>query len=65
MTKWSTWRLTALARNGWVITKAAKQMKPHLFFRWMPTAVILWVFGAISAVGVVVNVFSTKWAAQG
>ena len=40
-------------------------MKIQSFFRWMPTAIILWIFGVIFAVAAIVCLLDAKQSANG
>src|ERR1035438_1742927 len=40
-------------------------MNPRSFFRWMPTAITLWVFSMLFAAGAVVNLLDARQAAHG
>ena len=40
-------------------------METRSFFRWMPTTIVLWVFGAIFAIGAVVCLLDARQAAHG
>lgn len=39
-------------------------MRPRSFFRWIPTAIVLWVFGALSALLAVISVWYAIQATQ-
>jgi hypothetical protein len=41
------------------------RMETRSFFRWMPTAIVLWVFGVIFAAAAVVSSLDARQAAQG
>ena len=40
-------------------------MKTQSFFRWLPTAIVLWVFAAIFAFAAIVNLLDARQAAHG
>lgn len=40
-------------------------MKAHSFFRWLPTAIVLWVFAVIFALAAGVNLSDARQAAHG
>jgi hypothetical protein len=40
-------------------------METRSFFRWMPTAIVLWVFGAIFAIAAVVGLLDAQKAVHG
>src|SRR5271154_5829376 len=49
---------------AWSRVKIVKQ-ETRSFFRWMPTAIVLWAFGVIFAVAAVVCLLDAKQAANG